>query len=135
MTLEAPPSLLRKVCKTFAIQNLLDCSKMQFQRKKYWKYILFWSAFLVDNVLGTKLWQLKWNMSYSNDKKWRIEFLPLNNGSKKCFEKSLQRSCMYQVKPLNVFYLYLLWSLFQVVTKCSNNYCFFKNVPFTDPYW
>ena len=34
----------------------------------------------------------------------------------------------YWVKPSNVFCLRLLWSLFQVVTKCSNNYCFLKNM-------
>ena len=36
------------------------------------------------------------------------------------------RLCLYyQVKRSNVFYLHLLWSYFQVVTKCPNN-CFFK---------
>ena len=40
-----------------------------------------------------------------------------------------RRSCMYyRVKPSNVFYLCLLWSLLQVVTKCLNNYCFIKNM-------
>ena len=38
--------------------------------------------------------------------------------------------CIIMVKTSNVFYLHLLWheSLFQVVTKCANNYCFFKNM-------
>ena len=40
------------------------------------------------------------------------------------------RSCMYYwVKQSNVFCPRLLWSLFQVVTKCPNNYCFLKNMP------
>ena len=38
--------------------------------------------------------------------------------------------CITVVKTSNVFYLHLLWhkSLFQVVTKCANNYQFFKNM-------
>ena len=27
-------------------------AETHFQRKKHWKYIVIWSAFLVDNVLG-----------------------------------------------------------------------------------
>ena len=44
--------------------------------------------------------------------------------------------CITVVKTSNVFYLRLLWrkSLFQVATKCVNNYRFFNYVPFTDPY-
>ena len=69
---------------------------MNFQSKKHWKYLL-WSAFLVDNVSGIKLQQLQWNMSYWNEKDGRlsfesqlkIDFLPSNNDSRKCLEKSL----------------------------------------------
>ena len=44
--------------------------------------------------------------------------------------------CITVVKMSNLFYLRLVWckSLFQVVTKCVNNYRFFNYVPFTDPY-
>ena len=66
--------------------------------KKRWKYILLWSAFLVDNVLGIELQQLQWNMTYWNEKdeslsfetQLKVEFLPPNKGSKKCLEKSLK---------------------------------------------
>ena len=95
--LKAPPWWLRKGCKNFSPQNSLDCWKTHVQSKKYWKYIPLWSAFLVDNVLGIELQQLQWNMSYWNDKRQglsfetqlKIKFLPPNNSSKKCLEKSL----------------------------------------------
>ena len=54
--------------------------------------------FDVDNVLGTEL--LSWNMEHGNysgiwvieinyETQFSIEFLPPNNGSKKCLKKSL----------------------------------------------
>ena len=63
-----------------------------WNKKKHWKYVLLWSAFLVDNVLETELWQLQWNMSLWNDKgsfetQLKIEFLPSHNGSKKMLGK------------------------------------------------
>ena len=51
----------------------------------------------MDNALQIEPWQLQLNMSYWNGKDGRlsfetqlkIEFVPHNNGSKKCLEKSL----------------------------------------------
>ena len=46
--------------------------------------------------------------------------------------------CITTVKTSNFFYLHLLWckSLFQVFTKCANNYHFLKIMfPFRDPYF
>ena len=91
---------------------------MNFQSKKHWKYLL-WSAFLVDNVLGIKLQQLQWNMSYWNEKDGRlsfesqlkIDFLPSNNDSRKCLEKSLyfhqiQLQCKYFPESIKLILLF-----------------------------
>ena len=48
-----------------------------------------------------------------------------------CVGKFHPRSwCIIVVKSSNVFYLRFLWrkSLFQIVTKCANNYRFLKNM-------
>ena len=56
----------------------------------------------------------------------------MNFGESKTIGEFYPSSCMYYwVKASNVFYLGLLWrkSLFQVDTKCENNYRFFLICP------
>ena len=86
---------------------------MLFHSNIHWKYILLWSAFLVDNILEIEFRQVQWNMSYSNEKdwnwssiedwvfttewragwvwklNWRLSFYHWMKYKKKCFKKSL----------------------------------------------
>ena len=90
--------------------------------------LLWFNDFLHFNIP----WMIVFLFSYS--------FLHYGQTSKKVLQHWVggfyPRSCIYyRVKISNVFYLGFLWrkSLFQVVTKCANNYRFLKMCPLYRP--
>ena len=103
----------------------------------------------MDNVLGIKLWQLQWNMSFWNENdgklsfeiQLKIAFLPLNNGSKKCLDKTLILNVAYDdwvTKKIfhsrlpktafsSIFYLFILLKNIILYQKTFiKNYCIKK---------
>ena len=92
MTLKALPWWPMEGCKMFEIWKMT-----RMLREKSWKYILLWSAFLVDNVLGIKIQLLQWIWVIETKKmedwalelNWRLTSHYRITAIKKCLEKTL----------------------------------------------